>query len=215
MLELFYDATPNAWKITIMLQECALAYRARRIDLQAGEQFTPDFLSINPNGKIPVLVDHLSASDAPLTISESGAILLYLADATGRFLPRERMERHAVIQWLMWQMSALGPIAGQNGHFLLYAPERIPYAIDRFGGETARLYGVLDAQLGRTGRYIAGDYSIADIACFPWIMTHKRQGLSLDDYPDLRRWFTDVRARPGVQAGLADGGGPGGIGGGA
>lgn len=209
MLELYYDATPNAWKVTIMLSECGLAYEAKRIDLQAGEQFGVDFLAMNPNARIPVLVDRRPGTDEALTVFESGAILIHLAETAGCFLGADGSERMAVVQWLMWQMSALGPIAGQNGHFQLYALERVPYAIDRFARETARLYSVLDVQLGRTGRFIAGDYSIADMACFPWIMTHRRQGLSLEDYPNVKRWFAEVRARPAVQAGLEAGGGPG------
>jgi GST-like protein len=138
-------------------------------------------------------------------VFETGAILIYLAEKTGRFLPRDARGRANVVQWLMWQMSGLGPMLGQHGHFLLYAAEKIPYAIDRYRHEAARLYGVLDTQLGKTGRFVAGDYSIADIACFPWTMTHKAQGFTLDDYPNVKRWYAEVRARPQVQAGLAVG----------
>lgn len=213
MLELFYDATPNVWKITILLEECELPYERRRVDLQAGEQFSEAFLKINPNGKVPALVDHgfFDGQTSPTTIFESGAILLYLADRTGKFIPVDVTGRSRVIQWLMWQMSGLGPMLGQNGHFLLYAKEKIPYAIDRFSEEARRLYSVADRQLASTGAFLAGDYSIADIACFPWIMTHKRQGITLDAYPHVQRWFTEIRNRPAVQRGLAAGGGPGAV----
>jgi GST-like protein len=138
-------------------------------------------------------------------VFETGAILIYLADKTGRFLPKDMRGRSRVVQWVMWQMSGLGPMLGQHGHFALYAPEKIPYAIERYRDEAARLYRVLDTQLGKTGAYVAGDYSIADIACFPWTMTHKAQGFTLDDYPNVKRWYAEVRARPQVQAGLAIG----------
>lgn len=208
MIEFHYDATPNAWKVSIMLEECGMAYRPVRVDLQAGRQFSPEFLELNPNAKIPVIVDRAAAS--PLAIAESGAILIHLAEASGRFLPEDPAARISALQWLMWQMSGLGPTLGQNGHFLLYAPEPIPYALDRFGAETRRLYAVMDRRLDATGAYLAGEvYSIADMACFPWIMTHKRQGVSLEDFPAVARWFAAVRARPGVQRGLAAAGGPG------
>jgi GSH-dependent disulfide-bond oxidoreductase len=200
MIDLYYWPTPNGWKITIMLEECGLPYI---VIPGRGEQFTPAFDLLNPNNRIPVMVDRDTPSGEPIAIFESGAILAYLAEKTGKLQPTDLPGRYRVLQWLMWQMSSLGPVAGQNGHFLLYAPENIPYAIERFGKEVRRLYGVLDKQLGRTGSYIAGGYSIADIACFPWIMTHKAQGLSLDDAPNLQRWFSAVRARPEVQKGLA------------
>jgi GST-like protein len=159
-----------------------------------------------PNGKIPAIVDtEPRDGNTPLTIFESGAILIYLAEKTGRFLAKDLAGRMAAMQWLMWQMSGLGPMAGQNGHFLLYAAEKHTYPIERFGKEVRRLYGVLDRQLASTGRCIAGDYSIADIACFPWIVTHKAQGLTLDDYPHVKRWFAEIRAREAVQRGLAVG----------
>ena len=206
MIDLYYAATPNGWKISIMLEECALPYRVLPVNLGRGEQFAPAFLDISPNNRIPVIVDQAPADgEGPLTVFETGAILISLADKAGRFLPGDMRSRSTVIQWLMWQMGGLGPMLGQNGHFLLYAPEKIPYAIDRYGRETRRLYGVLDGQLGRTGSYLAGDYSIADMAAFPWIVTHKAQGLTLDDYPNVKRWFAEVRARPAVQAGMAVG----------
>jgi GSH-dependent disulfide-bond oxidoreductase len=151
-------------------------------------------------------VDHAPPDGGePFSVFETGAILIYLAEKTGRFLPKDMRGRSRVVQWVMWQMSALGPMLGQHGHFALYAPEKIPYAIERYRDEAARLYRVLDTQLGKTGAYVAGDYSIADIACFPWTMTHKAQGFTLDDYPNVKRWYADVRARPQVQAGLAIG----------
>ena len=207
MIDLHFWPTPNGWKITIMLEECELPYRVLPVRIGRGDQFKPEFLELSPNGRIPALVDHEPGpGESPLSVFESGAILIYLAEKAGRFLPSERRQRMAVLQWLMWQMGGLGPMAGQNGHFLLYAPERIDYAIDRYGRETRRLYGVLDRQLAKTGSFVTGEtYSIADIACFPWIMTHKAQGLSLTDFPSLGRWYEALRARPRLQAGLAVG----------
>jgi GST-like protein len=206
MIELHYWPTPNGWKITIMLEECGLDYTVRPVRIGRGEQFAPAFLAISPNGRMPALVDDdPPGGGPPVAIFESGAILLYLAEKAGRFMPSDLRGRFAVTQWLMWQMGGLGPMAGQNGHFLLYAPEKIPYAIERYGREVRRLYGVLDAQLGRTGRCIAGDLSIADFACFPWVMTHKAQGLTLDEYPHVRRWFGELRGRDALQRGLAVG----------
>ncbi|HEY0329912.1 MAG TPA: glutathione S-transferase N-terminal domain-containing protein [Rhodopseudomonas sp.] len=205
MIELYYAPTPNGWKISIMLEECGLPYELHPMQLGRGDQHQPDYLKLNPNGRMPTIVDRAPADGgAPITIFESGAILIYLAEKSGLFMPRDLRGRFEVTQWLMWQIGGLGPMLGQNGHFLLYAPEKLPYAIDRYMREAKRLYGVLDSRLA--GRdYIAGDYSIADIACFPWIMTHKAQGLSLDDYPNLKRWYALLRARPQLQAGLAVG----------
>lgn len=206
MIDVHYWPTPNGWKVSIMLEECGLPYRILPVNIGRGEQFQPDFLAISPNNRIPAIVDQDPAEGSgPVSVFETGAILHYLAEKSGRFLPRDLAGRYAVMEWVMWQVSGLGPMAGQNGHFLLYAKEKIPYAIDRYGQEVRRLYGVLDRQLGRTGAYIAGDYSIADMACFPWVMTHKAQQLTLDDYPNVKRWFATVRARPQVQAGLAVG----------
>ncbi|MGE3142378.1 MAG: glutathione S-transferase N-terminal domain-containing protein [Hyphomonadaceae bacterium] len=206
MIDLLYAATPNGWKVSIMLEETGLPYRLNPIRLDQGEQYGEAFQQVSPNGRIPAIIDQ-DAPGGPLSIFESGAILLYLGEKTGQFLPADPHGRFAAIQWVMWQMSGLGPMAGQNGHFLLYAPEKIPYAITRYGKEVRRLYGVLDRQLGLTGKCIAGDYSIADMACFPWIMTHKKQGLTLEDYPNVKRWFAELRARPALQRGLAVGGG--------
>ncbi len=206
MIDLHYAPTPNGWKISIMLEELGLPYTVIPVDIRAGDQFKPEFLAISPNNRIPAIVDHTPGDGgAPVSVFETGAILIYLAEKTGRLLPSDLRGRSNVVQWLMWQMGGLGPMLGQHGHFLLYAPEKIPYAIDRYRREAARLYGVLDRQLGNTGRFIVGDYSIADIACFPWTMTHKAQGFTLDDYPNVKRWYAEMRARPQVQAGLAVG----------
>ena len=186
-----------------MLEECGLPYRVIPVDITRDEQYAPPFLEISPNNRIPAIVDRAPADGGePVRLFESGAILIYLAEKTGRFLPADLRARKAVLEWLFWQVGGLGPMAGQNGHFLLYAPEKLPYAIERYGKEIRRLYDVLDGQLGRTRDCVAGAYSIADMAIFPWIVTHKAQGLSLDDYPALKRWFADVRARPLVQRGM-------------
>lgn len=203
MIDLHYWPTPNGWKISVMLEECGLPYRVLPVNIAAGEQFKPGFLAISPNNRIPAIVDHAPADACePVSVFETGAILIYLAEKTGRFLPKTLRERNLVIEWLMWQMGGLGPMLGQNGHFALYAPEKIPYAIERYGREARRLYRVLDTQLGKTGGYVAGEYSIADIACFPWIRTHKAQGISLADYPQLQRWYGSVKARDAVRRGI-------------
>ena len=204
MIDLHYWPTPNGWKISIMLEECALPYRLVPVNIGRGEQFRAEFLEISPNNRMPAIVDHEPAGGgAPLALFESGAILLYLAEKTGRFMPVELRARYQALQWLMWQMGGLGPMAGQNGHFLLYAPERIPYAIERYGKEVNRLYGVLDAQLGRTGAFVAGaQYTIADMAIFPWIRTHKAQQMELDEFPQVRRWYEAVSQRPATRRGI-------------
>lgn len=204
MIDLHFAPTPNGWKISIMLEECELPYAVVPVNITRGDQFKPDFRQLNPNERIPVIVDRdpLDGGDA-LPIFESGAILLYLAEKASRFFPRDLRGRYRVQQWLMWQMSALGPMLGQNGHFSLYASERIPYAIERYGKEARRLYNVLDNRLSETGSYVAGkEYSIADIACFPWIMTHKAQGFTLDEFSHVKRWFAELRSRPRLQKGL-------------
>ena len=204
MIELYYWPTPNGWKISILLEECGLPYRLRPVNIGTGEQFTPEFLAISPNNRMPAIVDHdPSGGGEPIAVFESGAILIYLAEKTGLFMPGDVRGRNQVLQWLMWQMGGLGPMAGQNGHFLLYAPEKIPYAIDRYGKEVNRLYGVLNTQLGRTGAFVAGpDYSIADMAIFSWIRTHKAQNVSLDDFPHVERWYNALFQRPAVKRGL-------------
>jgi GST-like protein len=206
VIELWYAPTPNGWKITIMLEECGLPYRIRSMSLR-GDQFSAEYERICPTGKMPAMIDDSPVGGgAPRVLFETGAILLYLAEKSGQLLPQSAAGRDSVLSWLMWQVSALGPMLGQNGHFLLYAPEPVPYAQQRFRDEAARLYGVLDRQLARTGAYIAGDaYSIADIACFPWVMTHKAQRFTLDDYPHIKRWYATLRAREALQRGLAVG----------
>ncbi|MBN8940782.1 MAG: glutathione S-transferase N-terminal domain-containing protein [Rhizobiales bacterium] len=204
MIDLHYWPTPNGWKISIMLEECGLPYRVLPVNIGAGDQFKPDFLAISPNNRMPAIVDHDPPGDGdPVSVFESGAILIYLAEKTGRFCPHDLRSRLKVMEWLMWQMGGLGPMLGQNGHFKLYAPDKIAYAIDRYGREANRLYGVLDAQLARTGTCVAGDYSIADMAIFPWVVTHKRQEIALDSFPHVQRWFAELRERPGVKAGMA------------
>lgn len=207
MIDLYYWPTPNGWKISIALEELGLPYTVRPVNIGRGAQFEPAFLAISPNNRIPALVDHdPPGGGAPFSSFETGAMLVYLAEKTGRLLPTDWRGRHTVLPWLMWQMGGLGPMLGQHGHFRLYATEKIPYAIDRYERETRRLYGVLDTQLAKTGAFVAGDdYGIADIAIFPWIMTHKAQGLTLDDWPHVKRWFAQVRARDAVQRGLAVG----------
>ncbi len=202
MIDLYYWPTPNGWKISIALEELGLAYRMIPVDIGRGAQFEPGFLAISPNNRIPAIVDHDPEDGGdPISVFESGAILLYLAEKTGRLIPRDPRGRKQVIEWLMWQMGGLGPMLGQAHHFRAYAPERIEYAIDRYTKEANRLYGVLDKRLeGR--EYIAGDYSIADIACWPWIVPHERQGQKLEDTPHLHRWFERIKSRPAVQRGL-------------
>jgi GSH-dependent disulfide-bond oxidoreductase len=204
MIDLYYWPTPNGWKISIMLEECGLRYRFMPVNIGKGEQFAPEFLAISPNNRMPAIVDHApTGGGEPVAVFESGAILLYLAEKTGRFLPAPLRERYQAMQWLMWQMGGLGPMAGQNGHFRLYAPEKIPYAVDRYSKEVDRLYGVLDAQLGRTNAFVAGaDYSIADMAIFPWIRTHKAQEVDLDAFPNVKRWYDALHERPAVKRGL-------------
>lgn len=204
MIELWFAPTPNGWKISMMLEECGLPYTVRMMDLAAGQQTGAEYRDIALTGKMPGLVDHDPADGGePVRIFESGAILWYLAEKSGRFLPADLRGRTQTNAWLMWQVSALGPMLGQHGHFLLYAPEPEPYALNRFREEAHRLYGVLDDRL-RQSAFLAGeDYTIADIACFPWIMTHKAQRISLDRYPAVARWYGAIRARDAVQRGLA------------
>jgi GST-like protein len=196
VIELYYWPTPNGHKVTMLLEEVGVPYGIKPVDISAGDQFKPDFLRISPNNRMPAIVDHAPADGgAPIAVFESGAILLYLAEKTGQFLPADLRRRTTVLEWLFWQIGGLGPMAGQNHHFAQYAPEKIPYAVDRYVKETNRLYGVLDHRLdGRS--FIAGDYSIADMAAYPWIVPHKRQGQNLDDFPNVKRWFEAIRARP-------------------
>jgi len=203
MIDLYYWTTPNGHKITMALEEMGLPYTIKAVNISAGEQFKPDFLAISPNNRIPAIVDHAPAGGgAPLSVFESGAILIYLAEKSGTFMPGDLRGRMKVLEWLMWQMGGLGPMAGQNHHFVQYAPEKIPYAMERYVKETNRLYGVMNKRLG-SAEFLAGDYSIADMAAYPWVVPWKRQGQNLDDFPNLRRWFDTIRARPATQRAYA------------
>ena len=196
MIDLHYWTTPNGHKVTIFLEESGLPYRIVPVNISKGDQFKPEFLAISPNNRIPAIVDHKPKDGGePISVFESGAILLYLAEKTGKFLHNDSRRKVEVLQWLFWQMGGLGPMAGQNHHFSQYAPEKIPYAIDRYVKETNRLYGVLNKRLADRA-FVAGEYSIADMAAYPWIVPWKRQGQNLDDFPHLKRWFETIRARP-------------------
>ena len=196
MIDLYYWTTPNGHKITIYLEETGLAYKIIPVNISKGDQLKREFLAISPNNRIPAIVDREpTGGGAPVAVFESGAILQYLAEKTGKLMPSNLRGRYEVIQWLFWQMGGLGPMAGQNHHFSQYAPEKIPYAIDRYVKETNRLYGVLNKRLADRA-FIAGDYSIADIAAYPWIVPHQRQGQRLEDFPHLKRWFEAIRSRP-------------------
>src|SRR5208337_205338 len=202
MIDLYYWPTPNGWKISIALEEMWLPYKVLPVNIGRGEQFKPEFLAISPNNRMPAIVDHDPAGGgAALSIFESGAILIYLAEKTGRFLPKELHGHFEALQWLMWQMGGLGPMLGQAHHFRQYAPEKIQYGVDRYTNEANRLYGVLNKRLADRA-FVAGDYSIADMACWPWIVLHDMQGQRLEDFPHLRRWFETMRARPAVQKGF-------------
>ena len=202
MIDLFFWTTPNGYKVTIALAEMELPYRVVPVDITANQQFADDFLAISPNNKIPAIVDHDGPDGAPLSIFESGAILFYLAQKTGRFLPGDVRSQMDVVQWLMFQMGGVGPMLGQAHHFRRYAPEQIPYAVERYTREAARIYGVLDRRLAKS-EFLAGEYSIADIATFPWLRPFRWQGQELDDFPNVKRWFETIKARPAVQEGLA------------
>ncbi|MGB7441315.1 MAG: glutathione S-transferase N-terminal domain-containing protein [Coleofasciculaceae cyanobacterium] len=201
-IDLYYWSTPNGWKVTIMLEETGTPYNVIPVDIAAGDQFKPEFLAISPNNKMPAIVDHNGPDGKPISLFESGAILIYIGEQTGCFLPTDPRDRYTVLQWLMFQMGGVGPMLGQTHHFRQYAPEKIEYAINRYTNEATRLYRVLNKQLGES-EYVAGDYSIADIAIFPWIVPYEKQGQDLADYPHLKRWFETVNARPGVQRGLS------------
>lgn len=205
MIDLYYWPTPNGLKISIMLEEVGLPYKVIPVNIGRGEQFTPEFLAISPNNRIPAIVDHDPAGGgAPISVFESGAILLYLAEKTGKLMPPDLRARYEVTQWLMWQMAGLGPMSGQLGHFRSFAPEKIPYAIERYTKEVLRLYRVMDTRLADRP-FLAGEYSIADIASFPWASAHERYELSIDELPNLKRWMEAIRARPAVARGLAVG----------
>ena len=201
MIELYTWPTPNGQKVQILLEELELSYDVHGVDIGAGDQFAPQFLRISPNNKVPAILDRDGPGGEPYAMFESGAILVYLAEKAGRLLPAEPRARHDVLQWLMFQMGGVGPMLGQANHFRAYAPKRIAYAIDRYTNEAARLYGVLERRLS-SHDYLAGDYSIADIAVFPWLRTYERQGQNIDDFPAVKRWFDVIAARPAVQRGL-------------
>ncbi|MDP1900447.1 MAG: glutathione binding-like protein [Rubrivivax sp.] len=202
MIEVYSWATPNGHKVHIMLEECGLPYRAHAVDIGAGDQFKPEFLAISPNNKIPAIVDPDGPDGQPISLFESGAILIYLAAKTGRFMPADLRGKYDVLQWLMFQMGGVGPMLGQTHHFRIYAPEKIPYAIERYSNEAKRLYAVMDKRLAKS-RYIAGpEYSIADIAIFPWLRSWKNQGIDWNDTPHLKGWFDEIAARPAVMRGV-------------
>jgi len=197
MIDLYYWTTPNGHKISLFLEEAGLPYEVHPINIGQGEQFQPHFLKIAPNNRIPAIVDHEPADGGePLSLFESGAILLYLAEKTGQFLPKDLRGRQTALQWLFWQMGGLGPMAGQNHHFSQFAPEKIPYAIKRYIDETARLYGVLDKQLANNDFVAGSEYSIADMAIYPWIVSHQWQSQNLEDFPHVQRWFNHIKDRP-------------------
>jgi GST-like protein len=203
MIDLYYWTTPNGHKITIFLEEAGLSYRIVPVNISRGEQFRPEFLAISPNNRMPAIVDQKPKDGGkPISVFESGAILLYLSEKTGKYIPEGQRNRVEVIEWLFWQMGGLGPMAGQNHHFAHYAPEKIPYAIERYVKETNRLYGVLNKRLANR-EFVAGRYSIADMAIYPWIVPYERQGQKLDEFPDLKRWFLAVGERPAVHRAYA------------
>ena len=205
MITLYYWPTPNGHKITIFLEEAGVPYRISPVNIGEGEQFRPEFLAISPNNRMPAIVDDAPEDGGePLSVFESGAILVYLAEKTRKFLPEDTRGRIRVLEWLFWQVGGLGPMAGQNHHFGRYAPQKIPYAIDRYVKETNRLYGVLDRQLAREP-FLAGEYSIADMAAYPWIVPHEEQGQNLRDFPNVERWFEAIAARPAVRRAYAAG----------
>jgi GST-like protein len=202
MIEVYSWPTPNGHKVHIMLEECGLAYRAHPVNIGTGDQFKPEFLAISPNNKIPAITDPDGPEGQPISLFESGAILLYLAGKTGKLLPKSVTARYEVLEWLMFQMGGVGPMLGQAHHFRIYAPEKIDYAINRYTNEAKRLYGVMDKRLAKS-KYIGGpEYSVADIAIFPWLRSWKNQGIDWADYPHLKGWFDEIAARPAVQRGV-------------
>ncbi|MBA3598474.1 MAG: glutathione S-transferase N-terminal domain-containing protein [Methylibium sp.] len=202
MIEVYSWATPNGHKVHIMLEECGLPYRVKAVNIGAGDQFKPEFLAVSPNNKIPAIVDSEGPDGERISLFESGAILVYLAAKTGRFMPTDLRAKYEVLQWLMFQMGGVGPMLGQTHHFRVYAPEKIDYAIERYTNEAKRLYGVMNKRLAKS-KYIAGaEYSIADISIFPWLRSWKNQGIEWNDYPHLKGWFDEIAGRPGVQRGV-------------
>jgi GST-like protein len=202
MIDLYYWPTPNGHKVTIFLEETGVEYKIVPVNIRKGEQFEPSFLKISPNNRMPAIVDHDGPGKTPISLFESGAILLYLAEKTGKFMPTEMRARYNVVQWLMFQMAGIGPMMGQAGHFRNAAPEKIPYAIERYTNESRRLFGVMDKQLA-ANEYLAGEYSIADMACYPWVRNAEREPEQLEPLPNLRRWLAALGARPAVKRGLA------------
>lgn len=201
-IDLHYWPTPNGWKVSIFMEETGLPYDLVPVDIGAGDQFEEDFLAISPNNKMPAIVDPDGPGGEPMSLAESGAILIYLSEKTGRFFPQAPRERYLTLQWLMFQMGHIGPMLGQAHHFRGYAPEKIPYAIERYTNEATRLYGVLDRRLGEAEYLVGDEYTISDVAVYPWLVSHERQGQSMDDFPNLKRWFETVGQRPAVQRGL-------------
>jgi GSH-dependent disulfide-bond oxidoreductase len=201
MIELYVWPTPNAYKISIACEEMGLPYKVVPVDIGKGEQFAPEFLKFSPNNKMPAIIDSDGPDGKPISVFESGAILIYLAEKTGKFMPRDVRGRTRTIEWLMFQMASIGPMMGQNGHFRNYAPEKLQYAIDRYTNETKRIFGVMDRRLGEAP-YLAGEYSIADMAAFPWIRAAPRQGIEMNDFPNVKRWHDAIDARPAVKKGL-------------
>jgi GST-like protein len=202
MIDLYSWGTPNGRKVSIMLEEVGLPYAVHKVDIGKGDQFKPEFVAINPNSKIPAIVDSDGPDGKPISVFESGAILIYLAEKTGKLLPTAPRPRSEVLQWLMFQMGGVGPMFGQNHHFRRFAPEKIPYGIERYGKETERLYGVMDARLGKVAHLAGSDYSIADIATYPWVSRHDYQEIDFSRFPNVKRWFDALSARPAVQKGM-------------
>jgi GST-like protein len=203
MIDLYSWPTPNGHKIHIMLEETELPYRVHPIDIGAGDQFKPEFLKISPNNKMPAMIDSDGPDGKPLSMFESGAMLIYLASKSGKFLPESLRERWSTLQWLMFQMGSVGPMLGQAHHFLAYAPEKLPYAMQRYSKEANRIYGVMDRRLAESKFIACGEYTIADMAIMPWLRSYERQGVNMDEYPHVRKWFDAIGARPAVQRGLA------------
>jgi GSH-dependent disulfide-bond oxidoreductase len=202
MIDVFSWPTPNGHKVHIMLEECGLAYRALPINIGAGDQFKAEFLAISPNNKIPAITDPQGPDGKPISLFESGAILVYLAAKTGKFMPESDRARYEVLEWLMFQMGSVGPMLGQAHHFRMYAPEKIPYAIDRYSNEAKRIYGVIDRRLAQSAWLAGAQYTIADIATFPWLRSWQNQGIVLSDFPHLEAWFNKIAERPAVQRGV-------------
>jgi GSH-dependent disulfide-bond oxidoreductase len=202
MIDVYFWPTPNGYKVTVMLEELGLKYNLIPVNIGRGEQFKPEFLKISPNNRMPAIIDPEGPGGKPFAIFESGAILMYLAEKYGKLMPAETRRKYEVVEWLMFQMASVGPMLGQAHHFRLYAPEKLQYAIDRYTNEARRIYNVIDKRLSEVA-YLAGEYSIADIAVYPWLVPHGMQGQNLDDTPNLKRWYEEIRSRPAVQRGFA------------